>query len=196
MANEPDDGTGKDSPTRRDVSKGGQRGEQGGEEASLPAALHPFTSSVEASLYVATTAAPDGETAGCLVEFATQCSILPTRFLVCISRENHTFTVASRSSCLALHLLREDQVELASLFAEETGDTVDKFGSVRWHRGKTGAPILDDCASWVEGRILGRFDVGDHEADLLDTVDGGGRRTQVLTYQHAPFFRAGHPIPE
>jgi flavin reductase (DIM6/NTAB) family NADH-FMN oxidoreductase RutF len=163
---------------------------------ALQNALRPFTSSVETSLYIATTGAPDGEIAGCLVGFATQCSILPPRFLVCLSNENHTYRVAAHSNCLALHLLGEDEVDLASVFAEETGDSFDKFASCRWHRGETGAPILDDAASWVEGLILRRFDVGDHQASLLDPVDAGGRRTRVLTFQRAPSFRPGHPIPE
>lgn len=168
----------------------------GDELDALQSTLHTFTSSVETSFYVVTTAASDGEVAGCLVGFATQCSILPPRFLVCLSKENHTYTVASRSSCLGIHLLGEQQIELASLFGEVTGDSVDKFRECRWHRGKTGAPILDDCASWVEGSILERFDVGDHEANLIGPVDGGGRRVRVMTYQNAPTLRPGHPIPE
>jgi flavin reductase (DIM6/NTAB) family NADH-FMN oxidoreductase RutF len=166
------------------------------EPDALHRSLEAFTSCVETSLYVVTTAAPDGELAGCLVGFATQCSIIPPHFLVCLSAENHTYTVAARSNSLGVHLLGEDQVELASLFGEETGDSFDKFKRCRWHRGATGAPILDDCAAWFEGSVLGRFDVGDHEASLLRPVDAGGHRERVMTYQRSPSLRPGHPIPE
>jgi flavin reductase (DIM6/NTAB) family NADH-FMN oxidoreductase RutF len=166
------------------------------ELGALQQSLEPFTSSVETALYVVTTAAPDGELAGCLVGFATQCSIIPPQFLVCLSRENHTYRVAARASCLATHLLEEGQIELESLFGEETGDSVDKFRRCRWHHGKTGAPILDDCAAWVEGVILERIDAGDHEANLLRPVDGGGHHARVTTYQRSPSLRPGHPIPE
>jgi flavin reductase (DIM6/NTAB) family NADH-FMN oxidoreductase RutF len=158
--------------------------------------MEAFTSCLETSLYVVTTSASDGEMAGCLVGFATQCSVIPIRFLVCLSSENHTYEVAARSDALGIHLLEEDQVELASLFGEETGDSVDKFQHCRWHRGQTGAPILDDCAAWVEGSILERVDVGDHQANLIRPVDAGGHRARVMTYQRAPSFRPGHPIPE
>ena len=41
-------------------------------------------------IYIATTSAR-GEPNGCLVGFATQCSIRPPRFLVCISDKNRTY---------------------------------------------------------------------------------------------------------
>jgi flavin reductase (DIM6/NTAB) family NADH-FMN oxidoreductase RutF len=164
--------------------------------AALQASIDTFTSCVESSLYVVTTAAPDGQMAGCLVGFVTQCSIVPTRFLFCLSKENHTYAVAGRSSCVALHLLGEDQLEMASLFAEETGDSVDKFRYCRWHPGRGGAPILDDCPSWVEGSILERYDVGDHQANVMSPLDGNARPVRVMTYQSAPSLRPGHPVPE
>src|SRR5690606_28471984 len=41
-------------------------------------------------LYIVTTAVGQ-ERSGCLIGFATQCSIHPPRFLACISKKNHTF---------------------------------------------------------------------------------------------------------
>ncbi len=153
-----------------------------------------FTSRVEYSLLVVTTGGPDGETSGCLAGFVTQCSIEPPRFLVCVSKVNHTFFVAERSGGLVLHLLGQDQVELAALFGETTGDTVDKFERCRWHPGRTGAPVLDECAAWVEGAIMRHFPAGDHEAFLMRPVDGGaGPHDRVLTFQNAPSLRPGHP---
>ena len=56
------------------------------------------------------TAAADGERSGCLVGFATQCSIDPPRHLVCISKQNHTCRIATRSAHLAVHVL--DRLDL------------------------------------------------------------------------------------
>ena len=64
----------------------------------------------------------------------------------------------------------EDQVSLARLFGEETGDLVDKFASVDWRLGSTGAPLLVDAAVSMEGQVLGHFSVGDHEAFLMRGV--------------------------
>jgi flavin reductase (DIM6/NTAB) family NADH-FMN oxidoreductase RutF len=73
-----------------------------------------FGERVEFSLFVVTTGNQAGEMSGCLAGLVTQCSIGPPRFLVCISKVNHTYFVAERSETLVLHLLGTDQIDLAS----------------------------------------------------------------------------------
>jgi flavin reductase (DIM6/NTAB) family NADH-FMN oxidoreductase RutF len=77
-----------------------------------------------------------GARAGCLVGFATQCSISPGRFLVAISRSNATHAVALAAEVLAVHGPARDQHGLAVLFGAETGDEIDKFA--RGSRGPSG----------------------------------------------------------
>jgi flavin reductase (DIM6/NTAB) family NADH-FMN oxidoreductase RutF len=163
-------------------------------EAAVRAAMEAFTAAVDYPLYIVTVGSPSGERSGCLAGFVTQCSIIPPRFLVCISKLNHTFGVGERSSGIALHLLGRRQTELASVFAEETGDCTDKFERCRWHQGANGAPILDECAVWLDGSVLERWSVGDHEAFLMRPTNGGrGKHDGLLTYREAPDFTPGHP---
>jgi flavin reductase (DIM6/NTAB) family NADH-FMN oxidoreductase RutF len=116
------------------------------------------------------------------------------RFIVCVSKVNHTFAVAERASGLALHLLGADQRDMASLFGERTGDSTDKFGRVQWSSGATQAPLLADCAAWVEGPILDRMSAGDHEAFLMAISDGGsGPREGQFLLSDAADFEPGHP---
>ena len=42
-------------------------------------------------MFILTVVGADGERDGCLIGFATQCSIKPQRFITCISKENRTF---------------------------------------------------------------------------------------------------------
>jgi flavin reductase (DIM6/NTAB) family NADH-FMN oxidoreductase RutF len=152
-----------------------------------------LTGALDYPLFVVT--AGDGEEiSGCLAGFVTQSSMRPVQFLVCISKINHTYGTAARSRGLALHLLGSDQHDVASLFGERTGDIVDKFSRVEWSPGLTGAPILSDCAAWVEGRTIDRMSGGDHEAFLI-TVDQGGSGRQVGQFMlhNASEFDPGHP---
>ena len=55
-------------------------------------------------MFVVTTRADD-ELSGCLVGFSTQVSIDPPRFLVGLSKRNHTYRIASRADHLAVHLV-------------------------------------------------------------------------------------------
>ncbi len=158
--------------------------------------LAPFLDRVDYPYYVATVRAPDEEMSGCLAGFVTQCSMDPPNFLACISRLNHSFAIAARSTAMGLHLLGDDQVELARLFGEETGDVVDKFSAVDWRLGVTGAPLLAEVAVAVEGTILGHFSVGDHEAFLVRAsraVAGPGHG--LLTHRTSPPLQPGHPAP-
>jgi flavin reductase (DIM6/NTAB) family NADH-FMN oxidoreductase RutF len=151
-----------------------------------------MTSTANYPLYVVT-AADDDEISGCLAGFVTQSSIEPVRFIICISKSNHTFAVAENSASLALHLLGSDQRAMASLFGETTGDVVDKFAGVAWTRGGNGAPVLADCAAWIEGSVVNRMSAGDHEAFFVTVSDGGpGTHRGCLMLDDAGDFTPGH----
>jgi flavin reductase (DIM6/NTAB) family NADH-FMN oxidoreductase RutF len=156
--------------------------------------LAAFLDLIDYPFYVVTVRSSDADMSACLAGFVTQCSIDPPNFLVCISKANHTLPVAERSLGMGLHLLGEDQVDLARLFGEETGDLVDKFAAVDWRLGSTGAPLLVDAAVSMEGQVLGHFSVGDHEAFLMrGTRAVAGPHAGLLTYRGSPPLEPGHP---
>ncbi len=157
--------------------------------------LDPFTDLLDPPMYVVTTEA-DGERAGCLVGFGSQCSIEPARFMVWLSKANRTFRVAEHAERLTVHLLRSDQVHLARLFGGETGDDIDKFADVPWHPGPGGSPVLDEAPAWFVGRVENRIDGGDHVGFLLapetatNTQDGS---ITPLALSDALDIDPGHP---
>jgi flavin reductase (DIM6/NTAB) family NADH-FMN oxidoreductase RutF len=118
-------------------------------------------------MFIATVAA-GGELSGCLIGFATQASIHPPRFLAGISEKNHTFRVAQGADSMAIHLVPEDAADLAELFGGETGDEIDKFARCEWRHGPEGVPLLDRCPNRFVGRIVERFDFGDHVGMVLE----------------------------
>lgn len=135
--------------------------------ARAAAVVHELVSQLDYPMFIVT--ATDGrERAGCLVGFATQCSIDPPRFLVCLSDKNRTHRVARGADVLVVHLVPAEAEGLAELFGSQTGDEVDKFERCEWHEGPGGTPVLDGCGNWFAGRILDRIDAGDHCAFLLD----------------------------
>jgi flavin reductase (DIM6/NTAB) family NADH-FMN oxidoreductase RutF len=132
---------------------------------------------------------------GCLVGFATHCSIHPPRFLVCLSVKNRTWQLAHDAQALAVHLLFADQIPLARLFGGETGDEVDKLARCDWHDGPRGLPILDECRSWFEGLVLARIDLGDHVGFLLEPGVAYDSETDVrpLFFSEIQSIEPGHP---
>lgn len=131
--------------------------------------LEQFLEKLDYSMFFVTTAVGD-ERSGCLVGFVTQCSIHPTRFLVCISDKNRTFDLAKRASAIGLHLVPRDAADLIELFGGETGDLVDKFTRTPWSPGPHGVPLLDGCPSRLACEVVDRVPVGDHLALLVQPV--------------------------
>ena len=160
---------------------------------ATPRAFVDFVAELDYPMYVVTVSA-EGERDGCLVGFATQCSIRPGRFLVCLSKKNRTYRLAQAATVLAVHLVGDDETELAELFGGETGDEVDKLSRWHWREGPEGVPILEGPPSWFVGRVLDRVDFGDHVGFVLDPVEGGRAGTEPgLGYQEARGIEPGHP---
>lgn len=154
--------------------------------------VHELVSELDYPMFIVT--ATDGnERAGCLVGFATQCSIDPPRFLVCLSDKNRTFRVARGAEVLVVHLVPADADPLAQLFGSQTGDEVDKFARCAWHEGPHGTPVLEECGNWFAGRILERVPAGDHCALLLEPFDAhSDDGEQPFTFHRAKRMEPGH----
>jgi flavin reductase (DIM6/NTAB) family NADH-FMN oxidoreductase RutF len=144
-----------------------------GSLARVPAsAFDEIVGRLDRPMLIATTAAR-GELSGCLVAFATQSSIDPARFLVCISDKNRTHRVLDGGAdAMAIHVVPADADDLVELFGGETGDEQDKFDRCAWHEGPEGLPVLDDCGSWFAGWIVDRLPLGDHVGRVLEPFDG------------------------
>ncbi|MFE7174153.1 flavin reductase family protein [Streptomyces sp. NPDC057616] len=140
------------------------------------------------------TAVAGPERSGCLVGFSCQCSIDPVRYVVWISKANHTYGVARAADCLAVHLLTREQHGLAALFGGETGDRTDKFAEVPWKRGYDGSIVLEDAAAWFVGTVEDRVDGGDHVGFVLSPVEWGDRTDgPLLRLDDAMDITPGHP---
>jgi flavin reductase (DIM6/NTAB) family NADH-FMN oxidoreductase RutF len=159
---------------------------------SARVAVHQLVTELDYPMFIVTVAS-GGERAGCLVGFATQCSIDPPRFLVCLSDKNRTFRVAREASVLVVHLVPSEAEDLANLFGEQTGDEIDKFERCDWSPGPDGAPILRACGNWFAGRVLDRFPAGDHHAFLLEPFEAASdAREEQFDFHRAKRMQPGH----
>ena len=139
------------------------------------------------------TARAGGEPLGCLVGFATQMSIDPPRFAICLSHQNRTFRRGHDAEALGVHCVPADAGDLAELFGGETGDEVDKFAQCAWHEGPEGVPVLDRCANRFVGRVVWRADAGDHDVFLLEPIAAEGDPSQdEFTFHRAKRIDPGH----
>jgi flavin reductase (DIM6/NTAB) family NADH-FMN oxidoreductase RutF len=173
---------------KRDVTFMCQGGDMSTEEN-----FHALVSDLDYPMFIVV-AATRTERAGCLVGFVTQASIDPPRLLIMLSKLNRTCHVAQAAETLIVHFLIDNNHDLATLFGQASGDDTDKFAECEWNEGPGGTPILIGTRGWVAGRILDRFDAGDHIGHLVDV-----REAQIdtpgapLAYQTVRGMEAGHP---
>ena len=166
------------------------------ESTAGAAAFERLVGHLDYPMYVVTTKAR-GIPAGCLVGFATQTSIRPPRFLIGLSKRNHTYRIAQDTDHLAVHVLSRRHRELAVLFGGQTGDNTDKFSSCAWHVGPEDMPILDDAVAWFVGNTLARMDVGDHVGHLLEPIAGAAPDSAddlvgLITFADVADLEPGH----
>jgi len=161
------------------------------DQPSCRSTFEELVGGIDYPMFIVTTRDGD-DIAGCLAGFATQCSIDPPRFLVCLSEKNRTHDVALRADHLAVHLVPSSAESLAELFGGETGHEVDKFASCDWDEGPHGIPLLRACENWFAGRILSRDELGDHVGFLLEPVaSASGENFDQFSFHRARRIEPG-----
>ncbi len=128
----------------------------------MPEAFDSLMASLDSPMAVVTTAVA-GERAGCLIGFHAQSAIDPERYCVWLSKANHTYRVALRSTHLAVHFLTADDLGVAEHFGTLTGEDVDKFDGLAVDEGPDGVPLLRGCPHRMLVRRVALLDEGgDH----------------------------------
>ncbi len=82
-------------------------------------------------------------------------------FLLGLAATHYTTRLVVESRVAGLHLLAEDQMNLALRFGLFSGRHVDKFAGLEIAPQQTGAPILIDTLAWFDVRLLAHYDTGD-----------------------------------
>jgi flavin reductase (DIM6/NTAB) family NADH-FMN oxidoreductase RutF len=153
--------------------------------------------SLDGPMVVVTTAVA-GERAGCLVGFHAQSAIDPKRYCVWLSKANHTYRVALRSTHLAVHFLTDGDFGVAEHFGSLTGEDVDKFDGVAFEEGIDGVPLLEACPHRMVVRRVALLDEGgDHVCVTTQCVEAATPgRFSPLRLSQVQHLSPGHESDE
>ncbi|MGW7054331.1 flavin reductase family protein [Streptomyces sp. NPDC054887] len=81
-----------------------------------------------------------------------------------------SWPVLAEAGYVGVHILAEDQMELAATFARSGAD---RFAPpTRWRTGPEGVPVLDGVLAWLVCRVVARVPAGDHRIVLGQVVAG------------------------
>jgi flavin reductase (DIM6/NTAB) family NADH-FMN oxidoreductase RutF len=100
---------------------------------------------------------------GLAVNAFSSVSLDPPTVMFCVARTAKTYASLLAVDRVCINILSEDQADVVRTFAVSGGD---KFASIRWHRGETGAPVLDGSAAYFEAILEVRLPAYSHEIFL------------------------------
>ncbi|MGW7198630.1 flavin reductase family protein [Streptomyces chryseus] len=81
-----------------------------------------------------------------------------------------SWPVLAEAGHVGVHILAEDQRDLAATFARSGAD---RFAPpTRWRTGPEGVPLLDGVLAWLVCRVVARVPAGDHRIVLGQVVAG------------------------
>jgi flavin reductase (DIM6/NTAB) family NADH-FMN oxidoreductase RutF len=161
------------------------------------AAFDTLIAGLDPAMAIVTTVS-DNERAGCLVGFHAQCSISPRRYVVWLSKANHTFRVALRARHFAVHFLPEGGDELPRLFGTVSGDEVDKFARCDWDPGPGGVPLLRGCPNRFAAERVALLDEGSDHVCLVvaPTAAAAPSPFRPLRLSQVEYLQPGHGAGE
>ena len=105
-----------------------------------------------------------------------QTSKRPPCVAVAVRSDRYTHDIVLESETFALSVLRDDQVDVATHFADTSGEYHDKLRGVPYGLTPGGSPFLLDCLAYLDCRVIDRARAGDHtvvvgEVTASDTLD-------------------------
>ncbi|MFN8523655.1 MAG: flavin reductase family protein [Chloroflexota bacterium] len=124
-------------------------------------------------LYVLTAEGADGSVSAATVNWVTQASFQPPLVAVGVKADSHSHEMIKQTKAFALNVLGKGQQGQAFAFfkpAEKQGNTIS---GEPYHKGTTGAPILDNTPAYVECRLVETVEKGDHSIFVGEVVEAG-----------------------
>jgi flavin reductase (DIM6/NTAB) family NADH-FMN oxidoreductase RutF len=124
---------------------------------------------------------------------AQRASLVPSlpRISVYISKPNFTHDLVYASGVFGIHLLRTDQWDLIWHLGLQSARTIDKLATIAHRLGEAGCPLLEDCVTAYECRVINAMDAGAATFFLGDIVSSqSGRPGPVMT---SDYYRANIP---
>jgi ferric-chelate reductase [NAD(P)H] len=113
---------------------------------------------------------------------------------VAINKENLTCEYIRKSQVFAASVLGTDApMEVIGRFGFRSGRDIDKFESIRYRTGTTGAPVvLDHAIAYIEVAVTQEVDVGTHVLFIGEVVDANIlREGEPMTYAYYHQVKGG-----
>ena len=120
----------------------------------------------------------DGEEVnGFTASWVMQSSFEPPMVVTCIKNDSTSHAMAKASSVFSLSILEDNQKQIAQNFFKPLRRTGNKFEDIEFYPGEeTGCPIIKDSLGYVECKVVGTVEQGDHTVFVGEVIGAGEHR--------------------
>jgi flavin reductase (DIM6/NTAB) family NADH-FMN oxidoreductase RutF len=127
------------------------------------------------------------------VTWVSQVSFKPPLIMAAVRRESNVFKCLSISRTAVLHIVGNEQQDIARTFFYPTRADRGTINGEPFAQGRTSAPVLANLSAYVECRVERILDAeGDHAMVILGVVEAEcGERVRPLTVADAPWEYGG-----
>lgn len=125
---------------------------------------------------------------GLTVNSFSSISLDPPLILICLGHAIAAIDVFREARWFGLSVLRADQRALSERFAAPMDN---RFESLAWRRGKTGAPLLDGVLAQIECATVRRIAAGDHDIFVAEMTAATVEEGEPLIYFGSDYRRLG-----
>lgn len=142
-------------------------------------------------LYVLTAQTGNDRTA-ITVTWVSQASFKPPIVSVGIEKGGHTYSILEKGGTFALHILSQQQKDVAKTFFKPGQWEGTKVGGLEFKASSSGTPILQDVPAFVECKVVGSHVAGDHVVFFGEVMDAGLRCAEpALALRDTPWHYGG-----
>ncbi len=104
--------------------------------------------------------------------WVAQVSERPPCIVVAVRDDRYTHDVILESATFALSVLRDGQTDIATHFAESSGEYHDKLHGIPYGQSSNGSPVLLDCLAYLDCKVLHTARAGDHTLFIGEVTTG------------------------
>ena len=112
----------------------------------------------------------EGEYCVSTITWASQASFEPPMISVCIKRNSASYEIVKKRGEFILHLLGDNQKELASTFFKSTIFENEKLNGQEFSL-ESNLPLLKDIPAYIQCKVVEILENGDHPLFLAEVVD-------------------------
>jgi flavin reductase (DIM6/NTAB) family NADH-FMN oxidoreductase RutF len=122
-------------------------------------------------IYVLTADDGKGNVAAATVNWVTQSAFAPPLVVVGVKTDSGAYKIVKDAKAFALNMLGKEQKGVAFAFFKPTQVADGKLSGQAYHKGTTGAPLLDDAPGAIECRVTSIVEQGDHHVVVGEVVE-------------------------